>query len=74
MGVIKASGTENLRANQAIKSGKMTESPSGGGKDVGGTENKRADQKTLQAATKSTPTGSANHMPSGVQSFNGEAV
>ena len=74
MAVQKASGEENLRANQTIKSGKATESPSGGGKDMGGTANLRANQKVMAAATKQSPTGSANHVPSGVQSFNGEAV
>jgi hypothetical protein len=70
----KASGEANLRANQAIKSGKMTDSPSGSGKDAGGTANTRADQKTITAATKSTPSGSENHMPAGVQTFGGETV
>jgi hypothetical protein len=70
----KASGTENLRANEATKSGKMTDSPSGSGKDAGGTSNLRADQKTITAATKSTPSGSENHKPAGVQTFGGETV
>ena len=69
----KASGEANLRANETIKSGKMTDSPSGSGKDMGGTDNKRADQKVMHAAERSTPSGS-NHLPSGVQKFNGESV
>jgi hypothetical protein len=73
MPVQKASGTENLRANESIKAGKMTDSPSGSGKDAGGTENKRADQKTLQAAVKGTPTGSSDKRPSGVQNFDSMA-
>jgi hypothetical protein len=70
----KSSGEANLRANEMTKSGKMTDSPSGSGKDAGGTENKRADQKTITAATKSTPSGSENHKPAGVQTFGGETV
>ena len=70
----KASGEEHLRSDKQVKSGSMTDSPSGSGKDAGGKDNMRADQKTLQAATNSTPSGSANHNPSGVQTFNGEAV
>jgi hypothetical protein len=65
----KTDGTENLRANQSVKAGSATDSPSGSGKDCGGTENKRADQKTIQAATKSTPGGSKDARPSGVQNF-----
>jgi hypothetical protein len=70
----KASGEANLRANEATKSGKMTDSPSGSGKDAGGTSNLRADQKTIMAATKSTPSGTKNSIPAGVQTFGGETV
>jgi hypothetical protein len=69
MSVQKASGTENLRANETIKSGTMTQSPSSGGKDCGGTANLKADEKTLQAAVKGTPTGSSDKRPAGVQNF-----
>jgi hypothetical protein len=69
MPVQKASGTENLRANESIKAGKMTDSPSGSGKDCGGTANLKADEKTLQAAVRGTPSGSADKRPSGVQNF-----
>jgi hypothetical protein len=70
----KSSGEANLRANESVKSGKMTDSPSGSGKDAGGTSNLRADQKTITAATKSTPSGSKNSIPAGVQTFGGETV
>jgi hypothetical protein len=69
MSVQKASGTENLRANETIKSGTMTQSPSSGGKDCGGTENPKADQKVMTAAVKTTPGGSKDARPSGVQNF-----
>jgi hypothetical protein len=74
MAVDRASGTENLRANETIKSGSVTDSPSGGGKDCGGVENKRADQTVKSAAGNSTPSGSKDLRPSGVQSFNGESA
>ena len=74
MGVDRASGTENLRANETIKSGTATQSPSGGGKDCGGTDSPKADLKVMTAAVKGSPTGGANHIPAGVSKYNGEAV
>ena len=69
MAVIKASGEENLRANPSVKSGSMTESPSGGGKDMGGTENLRANFKVLNGADKPLPTDYNHDVPPGLQSF-----
>jgi hypothetical protein len=69
MPVQKASGTENLRANESIKAGKMTDSPSSGGKDCGGTENLKADLNVKHAAGNTTPSGSADKRPAGVQNF-----
>jgi hypothetical protein len=65
----KSSGDANLRANESAKSGKMTDSPSGSGKDCGGTENKRADYKVLNGADRGTPTNYQHDVPPGLQSF-----
>jgi hypothetical protein len=69
MAVQKASGEENLRANETIKTGKMTDSPSGSGKDAGGTENLRASYKVLNGADQPTPTDYQHDVPPGIQSF-----
>ena len=65
----KASGEENLRADEATKSASPNASPSGSGKDMGGTSNLRADEKVMSAAGDKTPTGSADARPSGLQNF-----
>ena len=65
----KASGTENLRADEAIKSASPATSPSGSGKDMGGTANLRADQRVMSAAGDKTPTGASDSRPSGLQNF-----
>jgi hypothetical protein len=69
MPTYESPGTANLRANESIKAGKQTESPSGSGKDCGGTANLKADQQTKQAKTKTTTTYSADHRPAGLQTF-----
>ena len=62
-------GTENLRADHKAMHGKSTDSPSGGGSDVGGTENRGAQTQTKRAAGNTTPGGSGDKRPSGVQNF-----
>ena len=66
-------GTANLRADAHVYRGKLTDSPSSGGKDMGGTENLRAATQTKRAEGKSTPGGSADKRPAGVQNFSGMA-
>ena len=63
-------GTDNMRADAMVKSGSLTDSPSGGGKDAGGTENMRAMTQTKSNPGKAMPGSSPrNKWPSGVQSF-----
>jgi hypothetical protein len=64
----KASGEENLRADHRAKTGAMTESPSGSGKDAGGTSNLKETTMTKQAESKS-PGAAKGKWPAGVQSF-----
>jgi hypothetical protein len=61
-------GTENLRADPHVYSGKQTDSPSGGGKDAGGTANLKEKTTTKQAPSKQ-PSGGSKHWPAGVQQF-----
>lgn len=67
---IKASGTENLRANPSVKDGFQNEFPSGAGTPVGGTDNLRADHKVFEGSDKDmTPAGGVDHRPAGVQHY-----
>jgi hypothetical protein len=55
------SGTENLRANQAIHGPKAHDTPSMSGADVGGRENLKAQASIKQGPrAKSTPSGRNN--------------
>ena len=69
MPTYESPGTANLRANETVKHGKQTESPSGSGKDAGGTANLKADQQTKQAGHTSPGTYSKDDRPAGVQTF-----
>jgi hypothetical protein len=68
------SGEDNLRADETIKHGSQTDSPSGGGKDMGGTANLRADQQVKSASDSRHPTQAKDSRPSGLQSFEAESV
>jgi hypothetical protein len=68
------SGEDNLRADETIKHGAQTDSPSGGGKDMGGTANLRADLQVKSGSAKDTPSASKDNRPSGVQSFDDDGV
>ena len=69
----RGSGTEPLRSDPNPKSGSVTPSPSGAGKDAGGTANLRADGSVKQAGVKQTPSGGATKIR-GVQSFTDDKV
>jgi hypothetical protein len=68
------SGEDNLRADETIKHGAQTDSPSGSGKDMGGTANLRADQQVKSASDSRSPSYSKDNRPSGLQSFKAESV
>jgi hypothetical protein len=64
MPVDRMSGTENYRADQAVKSGGNVAAPSTSGPSVGGTENPRADGGIKSAPNKAGgPTSGQNIGP-----------
>jgi hypothetical protein len=70
MPTYESPGTANLRANESIKAGKQTESPSGSGKDCGGTSNLKEKTAVKVGRTKETnPRQRSIDIPGGVQSF-----
>lgn len=68
----QSGGTENLRANGAVKRGTPASSPSGAGEAAGGTENLGTTAVTKRAAGNTTPSGGSGPTPP--QSFNDGTV